>query len=102
MYIVGGYAYTPEEICQLFQERGLDLHKPAIAVKATRFLRQQGSPYRLHSCMYEDKHVFMFVSKFVPMASQTRSFRFEEDDAARAMKAALKLKDDALFVTAIY
>ena len=101
MYLLGGYAYTPEALYKLFQDRGLTFEGPGIGLQATRFLKQTGQPYLVRSCMYEDEHMFMFVAVFKAVADKRTDYCFEETDDARAMKDALKL-EGARFITAIY
>jgi hypothetical protein len=101
VYIIGGYAFSPNELCNFFQARGVTLTSPGLGVQATRALEWDGHPYMVKSCMIEDEHVFVFVTAYRPIAISTRSFRFEETEAACNMKSELKL-DGARFVTAVY
>lgn len=101
MYLLGGYVYTPPAICEFFAGRGLTLERPGIGLQATRFLKQQGQPYLIRSCMYNNEHMFMFVAAYKLMLDETTTYHFEETEAARAMKEELKL-EGAAFVTAIY
>jgi len=47
MYLIGGYAYTPEELCKFFKKRGEPLEKQCISVQATQYLNNDGHPYSI-------------------------------------------------------
>jgi len=38
MYLIGGYAYTPEELCEFFEKLGEPLEERCIGVQATQYL----------------------------------------------------------------
>ena len=101
MYLLGGYAYTPEKLCDFFRERGVTLKSPGMSLEATRYLKSKGHHYPVKSCMYQDQHIFLFAVGFIPITPQTRTYRFEETQEALNLKKALKL-EDAPFVTAVY
>jgi hypothetical protein len=101
MYIIGGYAYTPEEMRDLLLKRGATLPGRGIAWQATRFFHEQGFPYDILSCQHEDQHLFMFVAAFKAIDDELTTYEpLEETEAARAMKAELKL--EVPFTTALY
>lgn len=100
MYLLGGYVYSPEKLHQYFEARGLTLQKHGIGVTASRFLREHGHNYRVKSCMYQDKHMFLFLATSRLLTGEGATFQFEETPEAIAMKKELEL--DAAFVTAIY
>jgi hypothetical protein len=102
IYLLGGYGYTRDQLCAFFEENhGLTLKRPAIAVQATHCLKQQGLPYRVKACMYNNEPLFMFVAMYRPTLTPTITFTFEENEDARVMKETLKLHG-APFLTAIY
>ena len=101
MYLLGGYAYTPEKLCDFFHEQGVTLESPGMSLEAICYLKSQGHHYSVKPCMYQDQHVFLFAVGFIPITTQTRTYRFEEMKEALDMKEELKL-EDAPFVTAVY
>lgn len=102
MYLMGGYAYTPQELDKFFkQQYGESLEEPGIGVKATRCLeRNHGHLYIVRGCMLRDEFVFLFAVSYIPLTVTTINFRFEETEEALKMKKVLKI--DKPFVTAVY
>jgi hypothetical protein len=102
MYLMGGYAYTPEELDEFFEKQyGESLEEPGIGVKASRCLeRHHGHPYIVRGCMLRNEFVFLFAVSYIPLTFTTLHYRFEETEEALKMKEALKI--DKPFVTAVY
>ena len=101
MYLLGGYTYTPEKLCDFFHEQGVTLQPPGMSLEATHYLKSQGHHYPVKFCMYQDQHVFLFAVGFIPITPQTRTYHFKEMQEALDLKEALKL-EDAPFVMAVY
>ena len=98
--LYGGYAYTPEKFCELFQKKwGVTLKKGAILVQATLWLRQQGYDYQVKSCLVKEEHMFMFTVYWAYVPDDRRDYCFKENQEAWDLKAELKL-EDATFLTA--
>jgi hypothetical protein len=101
MYLIGGYAYTPEELCDYFEKRGDPLEERCIGVQATQILSDKlGHPYSVKACLYEDQMVFLFAVSYIPVTAKTVDYRFTENSTALKMKEELNL--DKPFVTALY
>ena len=100
MYLIGGYTYTPEELCEFFKKRGQPLEEQCIGVQATQYLNNDGHTYSVKTCLYKDKLVFLFTVAYIPVTAKTFDYRFTETVTALKMKSDLKLDKD--FVTALY
>jgi len=100
MYLIGGYAYTPEELCEFFEKQDEPLEEQWISVQATQYLNNDGHSYSVKVCLYEDKLVFLFTVSYIPVIAKTFNYHFTETVTALKMKSDLKLDKD--FVTALY
>jgi len=100
MYFIGGYTYTPEELCEFFEKWGEPLEEQCISVQATQYLNNDGHPYSVKACLYEDKLVFLFTVSYIPVTAKTSDYCFMEMATALKMKSDLKLDKD--FMTALY
>ena len=100
MYFIGGYVYTPEELCKFFEKQGEPLEERCISVQATQYLNNDGHPYSVKACLYKNKLIFLFTVSYIPVTANTFDYRFMETVTALKMKLDLKLDKD--FVTALY
>jgi len=100
MYLIGGYAYTPEELCEFFEKQSEPLEEQCIGVQATQYLNNDGHPYSVKACLYKDKLIFLFVVAYIPVTAKTFDNCFMEMVTALKMKLDLKL--DKNFMTALY
>lgn len=100
MYLIGGYAYTPEELRRYFAAKGHPLHEVCIGAQASQYLDDKGLPYSVKACLYKDELVFLFADSYILVTPQTVNYRFTETPNALKMKNDLNL--DKPFVTAVY
>jgi len=100
MYLIGGYAYTPEELCEFFEKWGKPLEEWCIGVQATQYLNNDGHLYSIKVCLYEDKLIFLFTVSYIPVTAKTFDYHFTETVTALKMKSDLKLNKD--FMTTLY
>jgi len=100
MYLIGGYTYTPEELCEFFKKWGEPLEEWCIGVQETQYLNNNGHLYSVKACLYKDKLVFLFAVAYIPITAKTFDYCFTEMATALKMKSDLKLNKD--FMTVLY
>ena len=96
MYLIGGYACMPEELCESFKKRGEPLEEQCISFQATQYLNNDGHPYSIKACLYEDKLIFLFAISYIPVTAKTFKYRFMETVTALKVKSDLKLDKDLM------
>jgi len=90
MYLIGGYTYTPEELCEFFKKQSEPLKELCIGVQATQYLNNDGHPYSVKACLYEDKLIFLFAISYISVTSKTVDYCFTETPTALKMTWTLR------------